>query len=216
MIPIRDVIPSRTTPVVTIGLIAINAVVFLSSLALTDDERMAWFATYGLVPAEFSMLSLVTSMFLHAGWAHAAGNLLSLWIFGDNVEDLLGHARFFVFYLATGAAAALAETWANPLSTVPLVGASGAIAGVMGAYLAMFPGSRVLVLLFLFLYVDVVEVPAVVFLTLWFLLQLVGGVGRTGAEGGVAFWAHAGGFLAGLLVALASRPSRRARHDWGG
>jgi membrane associated rhomboid family serine protease len=215
MFPLRDVIPSRTTPGVTIGLIAVNAAVFVWQLTLPEDLIERWFLLYGLVPADFNWPAAFTSMFLHAGWWHVGGNLLFLWIFGDNVEDRMGHARFLVFYLLAGVAAALAQTWASPESVVPLVGASGAIAGVMGAYLVLFPHSRVLVLVFLFLFVDVVEIPAVFFLGLWFVMQLVLGVGRTAADsamGGVAYWAHAAGFLAGIIGVWFFR--RSDRRQW--
>jgi membrane associated rhomboid family serine protease len=210
MIPLRDVIPSRTTPGVTIGLIAANVIVFLWQLSLPDRELERFFMTNGLVPADFSWTAAFTSMFVHANAVHAISNLLCLWIFGDNVEDRLGHLRFLGFYLLAGVAAALAQTWADPGSTIPLVGASGAIAGVMGAYLLLFPHSRVLVLVFLFIFIDIIEIPAVIFLGIWFVMQLLLGVGRTAAEstgGGIAYWAHAAGFLVGLAgAALLRRP----------
>jgi len=208
MIPLRDVIPSRTVPGVTIGLIAANALVFLWQLSLPEDALEHFFLTSGLVPVAFSWPAAFTSMFVHANFVHALSNLLCLWIFGDNVEDRMGHVRFLAFYLLAGVAAALAQTWSDPLSAVPLVGASGAIAGVMGAYLVLFPHSRVLVLIFLFLFVDIVEIPAVVFLGIWFAMQLLLGVGRTAAEaggGGIAYWAHAAGFVTGLAGAVLLR-----------
>ena len=214
MFPLRDVIPSSTTPGVTIGLIAANAAVFLFQLTVPVDSTETFFRLYGLVPAEFTWPTAFTSMFLHAGWMHVLGNMLFLWIFGDNVEDRMGHGRFLAFYLLAGLAASLAQTWADPTSTLPLVGASGAIAGVMGAYLVLFPRSRVLVLVFLFLFIDVVEIPAVFFLGLWFLMQLVLGVGRTAADlagGGVAYWAHAAGFLAGVVGVFVFRRPQRAQ-----
>jgi membrane associated rhomboid family serine protease len=217
MIPLRDVIPSRTTPWVTLALIGTNVAVFVREVTLPGRELEAFMSAYGLVPAEFSWVSLLTSMFVHAGWLHVGSNLLSLWIFGDNVEDRLGHGRFLVFYLLTGAAAALAETYAQPLSRIPLVGASGAIAGVMGAYLVMFPRSRVHVLVFLFVFIDVVEIPAVLFLGLWFVTQIFGGIGRLASAadtGGVAFWAHVAGFLAGLVTVRFFRRPERERVEW--
>jgi membrane associated rhomboid family serine protease len=213
MIPLRDVIPSRTTPVVTIALILINGLVFLFQLSLSEHDLEAFVKTYGLIPAAFSWTAVVTSMFVHAGWSHVIGNMLFLWIFGDNVEDRMGHGRFLVFYLLAGVAAAFVQTWADPSSTIPLIGASGAIAGVMGAYIVMFPHSRVLVLVFLVFFIDVVEIPALFFLGIWFLMQLVLGVGRTAAEsagGGVAYWAHAAGFVVGIIgVFVFSRPAQR-------
>jgi len=221
VIPLRDVIPSRTTPWVTLLLIAINVLVFGIELTLPDRERAlpVFFETYGLVPADFSWTAAFTAMFVHAGWVHAAGNLLSLWIFGDNVEDRMGHGRYLVFYLLAGLVGNLAQTWANPHSPLPLVGASGAIAGVMGAYLVMFPRSRVLVLIPIIVFFDIIEVPAVFFLGFWFLMQLLGGVGslaEVGTTGGVAFWAHAGGFLTGLAGVALFKRRERENVDWWG
>jgi membrane associated rhomboid family serine protease len=213
MIPLRDVIPSRTTPWVTMALIGLNILVFIREITLPAGAVEQFIFRYGLVPAEFSWVALVTSMFVHAGWLHVGSNLLSLWIFGDNVEDRMGHGRFLLFYLLAGAAAALLETQFHLESEVPLVGASGAIAGVMGAYLFMFPRSRIHVLVFFLFFIDVVEIPAVVFLGLWFLMQIVGGVGRVAQEagtGGVAFWAHVGGFVTGVVAAFFFR----GRREW--
>jgi membrane associated rhomboid family serine protease len=217
MIPLRDVIPSRTTPWITLTLIGLNILVFVRELMLPPDAIEPFFRTFGLVPAAFSWASLFTSMFVHAGWLHAGSNLLSLWIFGDNVEDRMGHGRFLVFYLLAGTAAALLESTANAGSTMPLVGASGAIAGVMGAYLFMFPHSRIHVLVFLLFYIDIVEIPAPIFLTLWFLLQILGGVGRIAQHadtGGVAFWAHVGGFATGAAASFLFRRRERAQVEW--
>jgi membrane associated rhomboid family serine protease len=217
MIPLRDVIPSRTTPWVTILLIALNALVFFYELSLPEGALRQLFETYGLVPAEFSWVAAFTAMFLHSGWVHAGGNLLSLWIFGDNVEDRMGHGRYLFFYLLAGLVANLAQTWAYPNSPLPLIGASGAIAGVMGAYLVMFPHSRVLVLIPIIIFIEIIEVPAVFFLGFWFLMQLLGGVGslaEPGATGGVAFWAHAGGFLTGLAGVALFRRRERERVEW--
>ncbi len=151
MIPLRDVIPSRTTPYITISLVVINALVFLYQLSLGDDINNFVF-TYGLVPADFSWISVLTSMFLHGGFLHVAGNMLYLWIFGDNVEDRMGHGRFLAFYLLCGIAAALGQTLTVPHSQIPMVGASGAIAGVMGAYFVLYPHSRIVTLLPLFIF----------------------------------------------------------------
>jgi len=219
MIPIRDVIPSRTTPVVTISLIVINVVVWIYELMLsgTRGGLERFFDVYGLVPAHFSWLSAFTAMFLHASWMHVGGNMLSLWIFGDNVEDRMGHGRFFIFYLWAGLVANLVETYFSPHSGVPLVGASGAIAGVMGAYLLLFPHSRVLVLLPFIIFWDIIEVPAVFFLVFWFLAQILGGIGRLAspdAAGGVAFWAHVGGFAVGVLGVWIFKRPERDRVDW--
>jgi membrane associated rhomboid family serine protease len=218
MIPLKDVIPTRTRPVVTTTLVLLNALVFALQLTLPPADLERFVFAFGLVPASFSVVGLFTSMFVHGGPAHVAGNLLYLWIFGDNVEDRLGHGRFLVFYLATGAAAALAQTAMDPASTTPMVGASGAIAGVMGGYFVLYPNSRVLTL-FPFP-VMIFEVPAIVFLGLWFVVQFLSGLSSmtvTAGErlpGGVAFWAHVMGFLAGVtLVRLMQRPERQ-RVEW--
>jgi membrane associated rhomboid family serine protease len=217
MIPIRDVIPSRTTPFVTIALIAANALVFLYQLSLPPRGLEQFVHAWGLVPADFSGLNVVTSMFLHGGWMHFLGNMLYLWIFGDNVEDRVGHGRFVGFYLACGAAAALLQVMVSAGSRVPMIGASGAIAGVLGAYFVMFPRSRVLTLIPIFIFVQLVEVPAIVLLGLWFLLQLLSGVGSLGQRadiGGIAFWAHAGGFAVGMVAVLFLRKPERQRVEW--
>jgi membrane associated rhomboid family serine protease len=217
MIPLKDVIPSRTRPVLTTSLVVVNALIFLLQSTLSPGELDRFFFTFGLTPAHFSLVSLFTSMFVHGGLGHVGGNLLYLWIFGDNIEDRLGHGRFLVFYLAAGVVAALAQTAMDPSSTVPMVGASGAIAGVLGGYFVLYPQSRVLTL-FPFP-VMLFEVPAFFFLGLWFLVQFVSGLGSlagasSGLPGGVAFWAHVIGFLAGaVLVRLMQRPERQ-RVEW--
>ncbi|HET9194676.1 MAG TPA: rhomboid family intramembrane serine protease [Vicinamibacterales bacterium] len=220
MIPLRDVIPSRTTPYVTIGLIAVNALVYLYEMTLGESSLDEFILYFGLVPAAFSWVAVLTSMFLHGGLLHVGGNMLFLWIFGDNVEDRMGHGRFVVFYLLCGAAAALAQTAMSPDSVVPMVGASGAVAGVMGAYFVLYPHSRIVTLIPLFVFFHVMEVPAIVFLGLWFALQFVSGVGSiaaaTGGEpaGGIAFWAHVAGFVAGVSGVLVFRRPERQRVEW--
>src|SRR5713101_4516489 len=203
MFPLREVIPSRTTPWITRLLIGVNALVFLYLLMLGEHAREEFVLALGLRPAEFSWAAAVTAMFLHSGWLHVIANLWALWIFGDNVEDRMGHARFLIFYLLAGLVAGLAQTYADPDATMTLVGASGAVAGVMGAYLFMFPQSRILVLIFLFVFVDVVEISAIFFLGIWFVLQLMRGVGQltnvTGASVGLS--AHVAGFLTGVVGA---------------
>ena len=219
MIPLRDVIPSRTTPVVTISLVILNALIFLYELSLGDQVNEFMFS-FGLVPAYFSWVNVVTSMFLHGGFLHAAGNMLYLWIFGDNVEDRMGHGRFLAFYLLCGIAAALAQTITVPNSMIPMVGASGAIAGVMGAYFVLYPHSRIVTLVTLLIFWQIMEVPAVIFLGIWFLMQFLSGVGSiasaTAGEpaGGIAFWAHVAGFAAGVLGVMVFRRPERQRVEW--
>jgi rhomboid family protein len=217
MIPLRDIIPSRTTPVVTITLIAINVLVFLYELSLgraVDAFTLYW----GLVPAAFSWVTVVTSMFLHGGFMHVAGNMLYLWIFGDNVEDRMGHGRFLVFYLLCGVAAALAQTITQPDSVIPMVGASGAIAGVMGAYFVLYPRSRIVTLIPLFFFFQVIEVPAILFLGIWFIMQFISGLGSivtvAGNTGGIAVWAHVAGFVAGISGVVVFRRPERQRVEW--
>jgi membrane associated rhomboid family serine protease len=220
MFPVSDVIPSRTTPFVTIALIAVNAIVFLLELSLGERELQQVVEAFGVVPTSFTWPTAVSSLFLHGGWVHVVGNMLYLWIFGDNVEDRLGHARYLLFYLFCGAAAALGQTLTDPFSTVPMIGASGAVAGVMGAYFVFYPQSRVLTAVFLLVFLDVVEIPAIYFLGVWFLMQLFNGVGSIGAEtatGDVAFWAHVVGFaVGGGFGGLQKLVERRRPHRWDG
>ena len=207
MFPVSDVIPSRRTPVVTIGLIVLTSLVFLYELRLDAREMYALARAFGVVPEDPSLPGLLATTFIHDGWIHVVGNMLYLWIFGDNVEDALGRAGFLLFYLGAGAAAALAHTALNPESAVPLIGASGAVAAVMGAYFVLYPRSKVLTAIFLVLYMDIVEVPAIFFLGMWLILQLLVSLTSVGtaAAGGVAFGAHLAGFCLGLLTGLAFR-----------
>ncbi len=220
MIPLRDVIPSRTWPGVTVTLVALNVLVYLRTMGLTESEFEAFVRTFGLVPAGFAWADVFSSMFVHGGLLHAVGNMLYLWIFGDNVEDRMGHGRFLAFYLLCGIAAALAQTMVSPDSPVPMVGASGAVAGVMGAYFVLYPKSRVLTLFPFPLML--IEIPAVYLLGLWFVMQFVNGLGALvpPAEGqlagGVAFWAHIAGFGAGVLLIFLFRRPERARVEWWG
>ncbi len=218
MFPVSDVIPSRTVPVVTVGLIVLNSLVFLYQVTLPGPVLEAFVSHYALIPANFSWPSVFTSMFLHGGWMHVIGNMLYLWIFGDNVEDRLGHLPFLLFYLASGCAAAMLQLVINPFTTVPMIGASGAIAGVMGAYFVLYPESRVLTAIFLFFFFDLVEIPAIFFLGIWFVMQVLNGVGSLGVAsggGGTAFWAHIGGFVVGGMVGLAFRlGGRRAQYPY--
>ena len=203
MIPLRDVIPSRTVPVLTITIIVLNGLAWLYELGLPRGELSIFLQQYGVVPAYFIPTTLISSMFLHGSWSHVLGNMWYLWIFGDNVEDRMGHFRFLVFYLLCGIIAAYAQIEMDPYSTLPTIGASGAIAGVMGAYFVLYPQSRVLTLLPLIIFWEIVELPAVFLLGFWFLLQLfsAGAIAATANTqgGGVAFAAHVAGFVAGLL-----------------
>lgn len=213
MIPLRDANPSRTVPFVTYGIIAVNVLVFLFELAM-GSQVGGLFMEFGVVPYRVSAslgdggidpgawLSFGTSMFLHGGWMHLIGNMLFLHVFGDNIEDRCGHGRFVLFYLLAGAAAAATQVAVHPSSEMPMVGASGAIAGVLGAYVILFPRARVLTLLPIVIFFQLIELPAYLFLGLWFLMQIASGVLslRIGADaGGVAWWAHIGGFLSGAL-----------------
>ena len=208
MIPLRDVIPSRSTPYITVTIIALNAVAWFFELSLPHEALNEFLTVYGVVPAYFSTPTLVTSMFLHGSWSHVLGNMWYLWIFGDNVEDRVGHGRFIVFYLLCGIVAALGQVAVDPGSTLPTIGASGAIAGVMGAYFVLYPRSRVLTLIPPFVF-NVIELPAIVLLGFWFLMQLVnaGAVAVTASTqgGGVAFAAHVAGFVVGMVGVLVFR-----------
>jgi membrane associated rhomboid family serine protease len=202
MIPLRDVIPSRTTPYITITIIVLNALAWLFEVSLPHDVLNEFLTVYGVVPAYFSAPTLITSMFLHGSWSHVIGNMWYLWIFGDNVEDRVGHGRFIFFYLLCGIAAALGQVAVNPSSVLPTIGASGAIAGVMGAYFVLYPHSRVLTLV-PWIFIQIIELPAIMLLGFWFLMQLfsagaIAVTASTHGSGGVAFAAHVVGFVAGL------------------
>jgi membrane associated rhomboid family serine protease len=219
VLPLQDSVPSRSVPVMTGTLIFINVVVFFFELSLPQETREQVFYLFGLVPARFTNLDseaavgfpvnnywpLLTHQFLHTGWLHIIGNMWTLWIFGDNVEDRMGPLRFLIFYLLCGLLAALSHVFTQPYSTVPTVGASGAIAGVLGAYLLLFPTARVIVLFPLLFLPLFFELPAVLYLGIWFLLQFYSGaLALAGPEsvGGIAWWAHVGGFLSGLVLCL--------------
>src|SRR3982751_2086572 len=209
MIPLRDVIPSRTTPYITVTIIGLNAVAWLYEVALPHESLNQFLTIYGVVPAYFAWPTLVTSMFLHGSWSHVIGNMWYLWIFGDNVEDRVGHGRFIVFYLLCGFVAALGQVAVDPSSTLPTIGASGAIAGVMGAYFVLYPHSRVLTLIPLIIIWDIIELPAIMLLGFWFLMQLfsAGAIAVTASTGGggVAFMAHVAGFVMGAVAVFALR-----------
>jgi membrane associated rhomboid family serine protease len=216
MFPVSDVIPSRTKPVVTVALIALTSAIFLYELQLDRGEMYGFARSFGVVPAHVVWFHSFTSAFLHDGWIHFAGNMLYLWIFGDNVEDSLGHAGFAVFYLAAAAISAGAHAVLNPSSLAPLIGASGAIAAILGAYFVLYPRSQVLTAIFLVLYLDVVEVPAVIFLGVWLVMQLAAGLASMGAgaaDGGMAIGAHLTGFGVGLVTGLVLK-QRQKKRGW--
>ena len=243
MLPLKDDIPSRTVPFVTVGLVALNILVFLYQLSLelggepaARDATQAFVFEFGLIPCRLTgvrphvggcpglgdfpspVVTIFTSMFIHGGLFHIFGNMLYLWIFGDNVEDTLGHGRFLGFYLASGVAAALAQTLTGPSSNVPMIGASGAVSGVLAAYLFLFPHASILTLLIFGFFIRIVRVPALIVLGFWIVVQFLNGIvtfGRSAAsgesQGGVAFFAHIGGFLAGIVLLYALRPRRPLR-----
>ncbi len=208
MFPIRDHNPSGRTPYVVYALMAANILIFLSYVGIMDNDRAMsrLLFEWAIIPARIShgeaYDSLLSSMFMHGGWMHLAGNMLFLWIFGDNLEDDLGHAKFLGFYLACGIGAGLTHVLAAPDSVVPTVGASGAIAGVMGGYLLLYPRARVDVLLILIVFFRIFPIPAWIVLAVWFGMQFVGGLAADPDMGGVAYWAHAGGFVIGLILAI--------------
>ena len=215
MLPLYDNIPSSRKPVVTWTILGINVAVYLMQV-LTGSGQEVWAWKYGLVPYELSggaeitpelasppVFNVFFSMFLHGDFMHLGSNMLYLWIFGDNVEDRLGHVRFVLFYVLCGIAATLVFVWTRPDLQVPLVGASGAIAGVLGAYMVSFPRARVATLIFFGFFIRIVHIPALVVLGFWFLLQILSGLPTVGSQeqaGGIAFMAHTGGFVAGMLL----------------
>ena len=208
MFPIRDHNPSLSTPWVTWALIGANALIFLSYAPALADPRllMSVWDEWALIPAEVvageDRVTVLTSMFLHGGWMHLIGNMLFLWVFGDNMEDEFGHLGFLAFYLASGVAAALAQIASDPATEIPMVGASGAVAGVMGGYLLLFPKAKVDVLFIIVIIIRIIPIPAWIVLGAWFALQIASGAMTPTEGGGVAYWAHAGGFAAGVLLTL--------------
>jgi len=231
MIPFRDNIPSRTFPLTTLVLILINVLVFFYELSL-GRALVPFIEQYGVTPtavfswprSDASLLTVAlpffTSMFLHGGWLHLIGNMWYLWIFGDNVEDRLGHVTFLIFYLLSGLGAGIVHTVLNPETVVPSVGASGAIAGVLGGYLVSYPFAKVLTLVPIFIFLQVVEIPALIVLGFWFVMQFFYGTASLAATsanntGGVAWWAHVGGFVIGmLLIGLFPRKDRQRYDDY--
>src|SRR5258705_9299322 len=216
MIPLRDVIPSRTTPYITITIIVLNALAWLYEVVLPHEVLNDFLTAYGVVPAYLAWPTLITSMFLHGSWSHVLGNMWYLWIFGDNVEDRVGHGRFILFYLLCGIAAAAGQVAVDPNSMLPTIGASGAIAGVMGAYFVLYPHSRVLTLI-PWVFLQIVELPAIALLGFWFLMQLfsagaIAVTANTHGGGGVAFAAHVVGFVTGVGGVFVFR--KRALDPW--
>jgi membrane associated rhomboid family serine protease len=224
MIPLKDMTPRRSFPVVTLLLILINVVVFSHQVLLPPAAGEAFVRTYGLVPAKISLalagkhytmeqalLPLFTCMFLHGGFLHIIGNMWFLWIFGGNVEDRLGSLPYLLLYLVAGIGSGISQTLFSWGSHIPSIGASGAISGVLGAYIVFFPGSRILTLVPLFIIFFTWRIPAVIFIGLWFIVQFLSGVSSLGsaATGGVAWWAHVGGFLIGAIIALLVRSAGR-------
>jgi membrane associated rhomboid family serine protease len=227
--PLKDDNPSESAPIVTVALIVLNALFFVYQISLeaggADGARagQAFIEEFGLVPCRLTgacrvgpelpspVLTIFTSMFMHGGLFHIGGNMLYLWIFGNNVEDTLGHGRYLLFYLLSGVAAALAQTAVGPSSMVPMVGASGAVSGVLGAYLLLFPHARVTTLIILGFFFRLVQIPAMVVLGFWIVLQLLNGLGSFGSSGGVAFFAHIGGFLVGMGLLYVLKPRARSR-----
>lgn len=218
-LPIRDDNPHTTTPIVTWGIIGLCVAVFFWQQGLDPRAAQLAILSYGIIPADLfgtaqidpiiaplpAWMTIFTSMFLHGGWLHLGGNMLYLWIFGDNVEASMGHVRFLVFYLACGLIAALAQSIGAPGSTVPMVGASGAVAGVLGAYLILHPRANIKVFMWLIIFITVINVPAWIVLGFWFLGQLLSQAGATTGEPGVAFLAHIGGFIAGVVLIFKMR-----------
>lgn len=226
MFPLRDKIPSRSFPFVTIAIILFNILVYFYQLTL-GNELGDFIRNFGIIPNSFASLqdvpvanwhmlipNLFTSMFIHGGLLHLLGNLWYLWIFGDNVEDFFGHVPFFLFYLASGLAGALTHIYFNLNSTIPTIGASGAIAGIMGAYIMLYPRSKITTIIFIIIYFTVAEIPALFFLGFWILLQFIYAaftVASGGAAGGVAWWAHVGGFAFGMTLTLLLKIFRKQK-----
>ncbi len=216
LIPLRSSERVYALAKVTTTLIALNMAIFLYQVSMPPEQLNDFVMQWGIVPDHLQLASLVTSMFLHGGWMHILGNMLFLWVFGRNVEDLIGGTRFLALYMVTGVLAGIVQVIFNPYSRVPTIGASGAIAGVMGAYLVKLPRSRIYTLLF-FLFVTTVEIPAPFLLLFWFLMQFLNGIGSLTSTdysgGGVAWFAHVGGFIAGMVLARFF-PDRRKWRSW--
>lgn len=215
MIPLRSTERVYATAAVTGGLIAVNTVIFLYQATLSPDALNQFVTNWGIVPDHLHIISLFTSMFLHGGWLHLIGNMLFLWVFGRNLEDLIGSGRFLAFYLLCGLVAAVVHVIFNPYSRLPTIGASGAIAGVMGAYLIKFPRAKIITLVAIFFFITTMEIPAAFLLLWWFAIQFFSGFGSLGESdysgGGTAWFAHIGGFVAGMLLIRLFPPRQRWR-----
>jgi membrane associated rhomboid family serine protease len=226
MLPLRDTIPARKFPAAVWALVAVNTLIFLYQVSLPPWELEAFIYLYGMVPGRLTepagleryWPTVFTSMFLHGGWLHLIGNMWFLWVFGDNVEDRLGTPLFLVFYLLGGVAAALVQVLVDPGSPIPAVGASGAISAVLGGYLVMFPQARVISLFILIIFPFLLEVPAALWIGLWFFQQWLNGLAALqldAAQGGVAWWAHIGGFVFGVIAALPLLLQPRRSYHYG-
>jgi len=217
MIPLRSTERVYATATVTASIIGVNVLIFLYQATLSPAALNRLVMQWGIVPDRLQLFSLFTSMFLHGGWLHLGGNMLFLWVFGRNVEDLIGGGKFLVFYLLCGLAAAIVHVISNPYSRMPTIGASGAIAGVMGAYLVKFPRARILTLVPIFIFITTLEIPAALLLVWWFAVQFFSGFGSLSENdytgGGVAWFAHVGGFVAGMLL-IRVFPVRRRWRNW--
>ncbi|MGH2523274.1 MAG: rhomboid family intramembrane serine protease, partial [Anaerolineales bacterium] len=223
MFPLKDTIRSRSFPAVNWLIILANLAIFVYETSLSSGQLEGLITTYGIVPVRLvgglpqEWLTLFTSMFLHGGWLHVISNLWALYIFGDNVEDRMGSGRYLAFYLICGVAAGLAQVFATPSTRIPSIGASGAIAGVLAAYLVLYPGARVITLIPVFILPWFVEIPAILYLGFWFASQLFSGVlslGTSTMTGGIAYWAHIGGFVAGLVLVPFFSRRPRAQYRW--
>ncbi|HEX5431151.1 MAG TPA: rhomboid family intramembrane serine protease [Bryobacteraceae bacterium] len=216
MIPLRSTERTYAPAKITITLIALNMAVFLYQTTLSPYALNRFVLEWGLVPDRLRVVTLFTSMFMHGGWLHILGNMVYLWVFGRNVEDLIGGGKYLLFYIVCGLAAGAVQVITNPYSEVPTIGASGAIAGVMGAYLIKFPRARIITLIW-YIFITTLEIPAAILLAFWFLIQFVSGIGSLAQTdytgGGVAFFAHVGGFIAGMLL-IRAFPERRRWRTW--
>lgn len=218
MIPLRALLYRNSTPVMTLLIIAVNVLCFFFELSLPPDSRELFIQRYGLVPDQLRLTSLVTSMFLHGGWLHLIGNMWFFWVFGSHIEDAIGSAKFLIFYLLSGIAAGIVQFLTSFGSPIPTIGASGAIAGIMGAFLALYPRVRVVTLVFIVIFITTFELPAAFMLLYWFAIQLLSGATSfaniSSSGGGIAWFAHVGGFLFGLLLIRLFAGNRTRYSQW--